>query len=208
MSDSLTLITIRETGTEDESPNATVSFNNVGQYPITITNPFSHEEEKRLEWYFERYLEFPFMEQVRADQARNSVKAYGHALFEQVFIDRKAYSRYAQARQEGVETLRFEVIGSPEFFHQIHWETLWDPDWPKPFVLEATIVRSTFQPPIVDAQSQVSPTINMLIVAARPRGKNDVGYRTISRPLVKGLKNAGIPVKIDILRPGTYVTTP
>src|SRR5205085_1418105 len=49
-----------------------------------------------------------------------------------------------------------------------------------------------------------SPTINLLIVTARPSGKRDVGYRTISRPLVEALRNANLRVQVDILRPGTY----
>jgi hypothetical protein len=44
----------------------------------------------------------------------------------------------------------------------------------------------------------------VLLVVARPHGKHDVGYRTISQPLVEAVQNANLPVKIDILRPGTY----
>ena len=51
---------------------------------------------------------------------------------------------------------------------------------------------------------QLSPTINLLVVTARPFGKGDVGYRTISQPLVETLRKAKLPVKVDILRPGTY----
>ena len=199
----MTLITIRETAGITDSPNAMLSFDNIGQYPITISNPLSLQDERRLEWYFEEYLNFPFLDEVKFRDAEKSIPKYGQALFEQLFGDRKAYGRYSQARQEGVEKLRFEIIGSPEFFHKIHWETLKDPDWPAPFVLDAPLVRTTFQPPVVEAHSQESPTINLLIVTARP-GKSDVGYRTISLPLVEGLRNAGMLVKIVILRPGTY----
>lgn len=48
------------------------------------------------------------------------------------------------------------------------------------------------------------PTVNLLIVTARPHGKKDVAYRTISRPMVEALRQAQVPVQIDILRPGTY----
>ena len=44
----------------------------------------------------------------------------------------------------------------------------------------------------------------MLIVTARPAGKRDIGYRTISRPLVEELGRANLPIQVDILRPGTY----
>ncbi|GBL11509.1 photosystem I assembly protein Ycf3 [Microcystis aeruginosa Sj] len=48
------------------------------------------------------------------------------------------------------------------------------------------------------------PTINLLVVIARPNEESDVNYRTISRPLVELVNSSEIPVKIDILRPGTY----
>ena len=54
------------------------------------------------------------------------------------------------------------------------------------------------------ASVRTSPTINLLIVTARPSGAHDVGYRTISRPLVEALRQTSIPIQIEILRPGTY----
>ncbi len=201
----MTIITIRQMKGKgpDDSPNANLSFDNEGQYDITITNPLSTQEEERLEWYFEKYLVFPFIEEVKFRDAQESITKYGHALFDQLFRDKKAYVRYSQALKEGPEKLRFEIIGSPEFFHQLHWEALKDPDWPTPFVLDAPMVRTTFQPPAFESESHVSPTINLLIVTARPF-KSDYGYRTVSKPLVESLGKAKIPVKIDILRPGTY----
>ena len=56
----------------------------------------------------------------------------------------------------------------------------------------------------VKAKVSPSPTINVLLVTARPMGRSDVGYRTISRPLVETLRQADLRVKIDILRPATY----
>src|SRR5260221_198562 len=49
-----------------------------------------------------------------------------------------------------------------------------------------------------------SPTINVLLVTARPFGKYELGYRTNSPPLVEGLRQTDVPVQIEILRPGTY----
>ena len=155
----MTIITISEMDGKGgkDSPNATLSFDNKGQYPLTITNPLSPQEEERLEWYFERYLEFPFLEEVKFREARESITKYGQALFDQLFQDKKAYVHYSQALREGVEKLRFEIIGSPEFFHQLHWEALRDPEWPTPFVLDTPLVRTTFRPPTFEAESQVSP---------------------------------------------------
>src|SRR5262249_47229262 len=119
------LISIRERSGEGDGGNAVLSFDGQGEYPMTIMPPFSEQEEKRLEWYFEDHLRFPFVEQVKAREAAASVAAYGQRLFEQVFADRRAYAEYMRMLQVGVGSLAFEVVGSPEF-HQLHWEALWD----------------------------------------------------------------------------------
>ncbi len=199
-----TLITIREGASDQNGHNATLSFNHEGEYEITIRDPFSEQEEERLEWYFEEHLQFPFLEQVKAKQAAESVTHYDEELFKQIFSEHDAYATYKAAAQNGLNTLHFEIAGSPKF-HELHWEALKDPDLPKPFSIEAQMVRKNngvLSP--LHATLQPSPTINLLVVTARPFGGRDVGYRTISRPLVEGLRQAKLPVQIDILRPGTY----
>ena len=112
--------------------------------------------------------------------------------------------RYAVARdKEKAANLRFAIAGSPAF-HQLHWEALKDPELPRAFALEAPMVRKNLNPPVLPADVRSSPTINLLIVVARPRGRGDVGYRTISRPLVEALQQSQLHVRVEILRPGTY----
>jgi hypothetical protein len=49
-----------------------------------------------------------------------------------------------------------------------------------------------------------TPVLRVLLVTSRPNGKYDVGYRTISRPLLAAVQNSQLPVQIDSLRPATY----
>jgi hypothetical protein len=79
-----------------------------------------------------------------------------------------------------------------------------DPETQQFLALQATILRKNIQPQNLALSAQPLPTINLLIVTARPSGRRDVGYRTISRPLVEALDSANIPVRVEILRPGTY----
>lgn len=185
------------------SPNALVSFEHGEEFPVTIQNPFSEAEEERLAWYFEEYLHFPFTRNVLAEEAAQSIIAYGQALFEQVFADRQAYILYDGYVQAGLNNLQVEIVGTPQF-HALHWETLKDPRLPQPLVLSATMVRKNVKSSPVHTTLRSSPTINLLVVTARPRGGRDVGYRTISRPLVDALRQARVPVNIETLRPGTY----
>ncbi|MCP4350826.1 MAG: CHAT domain-containing protein [Desulfobacterales bacterium] len=198
------LITIRETADFNASPNAAVSFDRQGEFPVTVNNPFSEEDEELLEWYFEKWWRYPFTKGVRARKAADSIKICGESLFEQLFKkNADIYVMYKQAVQAGVNTLSFEIIGSPDF-HSLHWEALRDPDLPRAFVMDAPMIRGSSQAHTFRAKVQTSPSVNLLIVTARPGGRKDVGYRTVSRPLVERLRKSDLPVHVDILRPGSY----
>src|SRR5690242_15846503 len=178
------VIRIQEQSGGPNGANAVVSFNYGPQYPVTISDPFSPKEEETLEWYFEEYLRFPFIKGVKVQTAVASITTYGEKLFNQVFANRDAYTHYQDIVKAGLNTLQIEIAGSPQF-HALHWEALKDPKLPKPLALEATMVRKNRNPPAVKVSVRAFPTINVLLVAARPFGKRDMGYRTISRPLVE-----------------------
>src|SRR5579863_198971 len=204
MDKNITTIRIRELAEQDGTFSAAVSFDHGQEYPVAVRDPFTKEQEQELEWYFEEHLRFPFTKKVRASDAAKSITTYGETLFQQVFRDNsKINFPYMTAVQKGLDKVQIEIAGSPKF-HALHWEALKDPDLPKPLALQATMVRQNLEPPTIQAGVQPSPTINLLIVIARPYGRQDVGYRTISRPLVETLRQTGLHVKIDILRPGTY----
>jgi hypothetical protein len=76
----MALIRIREYAPTAEGFEAAVSFDDGTEYPITIRDPFSQKDEKRLEWCFEKWLSFPFIHQVEAQQAAASILAYGESL--------------------------------------------------------------------------------------------------------------------------------
>ncbi|HBE27197.1 MAG TPA: Tfp pilus assembly protein PilF [Ktedonobacter sp.] len=199
----MALLSIQERSGGSESSNAVVSFDNGPLYPITISNPFSDEEEQELEWYFEEHLEFPFTNKVRAQNAARSITTYGENLFKQVFGDNDVYAEYRALLIGGLSGLQIEIEGSPTF-HALHWEAIKDPRFEQPLALQAVMIRKNLHPQALPASARPSPTINLLIVTARPSVERDVGYRTISRPLVESLRNANLAVQVDILRPGTY----
>jgi hypothetical protein len=197
------LIRIQERPESPDGSNAIVSFNNGPENPITINDPFEEQQEQELEWYFEEHLEFPFTKKVRAQKAAASIKTYGEKLFKQVFGDPDIYAEYRELLKAGLSNLHIEIAGSPKF-HALHWESIKDPKLAQPLALEAAMVRKNLQHQDLPASVRSSPIINLLIVTARPSGIRDVGYRTISRPLVEALRNANLRVQVEILRPGTY----
>jgi tetratricopeptide (TPR) repeat protein len=132
------------------------------------------------------------------------VKEYGTELFEQVFGDRRAFAAY-QRVAGNLSQLEIMIQGDPAF-QGLHWEALWDGDMPRPLALDAVVVRQrrglNGGGPVVVRQD--ATVLNLLVVTARPNEGQDVGYRTISRPLVAAIANAQLPVNVEFVRPGTY----
>ena len=205
-------ILIRESAQrEDGTFAADISFARPGEdsgppYPIDVSDPFDAGEEARLAWYFEEWLSFPFTDQVQAREAGASVEEYGHRLFRQIFEnfpDVLAEYKYAVREAGGFGQFHFQIAGSPAF-HALHWEALKDPMHPRPFAVEAPLTRKNLHPPNFQASLRASPTLNVLLVTARPGGRGDVSYRTISRPLVTALAESRLHARIDLVRPGTW----
>ncbi|MCU7243138.1 MAG: tetratricopeptide repeat protein [Microcystis aeruginosa WS75] len=198
------VLTIREEGMNDGGFTASLNFDSGNSYPITVTDPFTNQEEKQLEWYFEEWLVFPTLDRDKAQKAANSVQNYGENLFKQVFQSNlNAYGEYRDLRKQLSQLQIIIESQSPEF-QALHWESLKDPDLPRPFSIDCIISRQRRGATVVPVQMATYPTINLLVVIARPNEESDVNYRTISRPLVELVNSSEIPVKIDILRPGTY----
>ena len=203
----MTVLRIQEQlgGTGKGQMTALLSFDHAVQYAIQVSDPFAADpgQEKDLEWYFEEYLAFPFVEPVRARNAAASIRRYGTNLFGQIFADPRARAAYQQAIKQGAHTIQVEIAGSPSF-QRLHWETLYDPDLKLPLSQHAPFIRQNVSTQVLPAPMRPSPTINMLVVVARPSGSRDIGYRTVSRPLVDELRKIRQPVEITLLRPGTY----
>ena len=198
----MSIITIREQQKTETGFQASVSFDDATTgYPIEVRDPFSPGEEERLEWYFEKWSVFPYVDTVRAEAAKVSVRAYGESLFEQVFKrDIEAYSAYKQSRDS---IRQIKIIGKSPEFQALHWEALHDPQMPRPLAIDRVMVRQV-QSTEKQAIVAPSPVINLLVVTARPGEENDVNHRTISRPLIEAIQTSQLRVKVDLLRPATF----
>jgi hypothetical protein len=202
------VLRIREQGRlADGTFRVAVSFDQREEdEPVNLRDPFTDRQEADLAWNFEDYLRFPFVEGVRARVAATSIVPYGEQLFVQLFPPGSAaYLAYQFARHDDIGTLRVEVVGKPTF-HRLHWEALKDPALPQAFALDVPVSRVLLTRPVEPAVLRSAPIIRVLLVTARPFGRRDVGYRTISRPLLELLRQAKLPVQIDLLRPATYAS--
>ena len=106
-----TVIRIQEQSEQDDGFRTAVSFDYGPPYPITVRNPFTEEQEKELEWYFEKHLRFPYTKKVRAKEAATSIIAYGETLFQQVFQENhQVIFPYKTAVQAGLQRI---IVESP-----------------------------------------------------------------------------------------------
>jgi tetratricopeptide (TPR) repeat protein len=197
------LITIAQKGSTASGFEAELIIENT-RFAIQVSDPFvgDVQQEKWLEWYFEEWIRFPFTNTVRAEKAAKSVRQYGEALFEQVFGHRNAYGAF-QAVSGNLGALNVEIMGEPEF-QALHWEAMWESDQPHPLVVNCMMSRRRLSGSFARVLVQESPVLNLLVVTARPDEEKDVGYRTISRPLVEAISNANLRVNVEMVRPGTY----
>ncbi|MEI3652409.1 MAG: tetratricopeptide repeat protein [Dolichospermum lemmermannii FEM_B0920] len=198
----MSVITIREQQQTATGFAASLSFGD-GEYDIIITDPFTPQEERELEWYFEEWLVYPIVDTVKAERAKNSVKTYGEKLFDQVFQDKKAYSKYQQLKNN-LSQVQIEIVSKTPEFQGLHWEALQDPDFPRPLAIDCVMLRKSVNSAVGSVNLPTSPVINLLVVVARPDEEKDVGYRTISRPLLELIENGQLRVNVELLRPGTY----
>lgn len=197
-------LTLRHKQTTASGFVATLNIDGQSQYPVTVSDPFTEQQERELEFYFEQWIRFPFDNQTIAERAAASVQTYGESLFQQIFADPDAYSDYRQACRSGLGQLQIEIEGDSPDFQALHWEALKDPKQPIPLAVEAVFTRKRVQRGITAIDLAPSPVINLLVVTARPDEEADVGYRTISRPLIEAIHRAQLRVKVEILRPGTF----
>lgn len=199
----MTVIRVAENGERGDGPfQALIGFSNGAEYEITVASHADAEAESELEWYFQEHLKFPFLDADREQAARDRIIAYGHDLFSQVFGGAAHYD-YRRLRDTAFDGCRLEVSGSARF-HALHWEALRDPAIPDPLVIRLPVTRRVGRLASKWDVADDQPTLNILVVTARPDGPRDVGYRTISRPLLDGLRRARVPVTVDLLRPGTW----
>lgn len=198
----MSTITIREREKTENGFKASLSFEGGTEYEIEVSNPFTAQEEARLEWYFERWLVFPHLETVKAQAAKESVRQYGEKLFEQVFkSDVDAYSDYKEIK---AQIKQIEIAGNSPEFQALHWEALQDPQQPRPLAVDCVMVRKRGKNPAGKALVEPSPVIKLLVVTARPGEEKDVNHRTISRPLMAAIQKSKLRVQVDLLRPATF----
>lgn len=201
----------------DVSSDGTVSLQEwpTGEFPSPVghvaplTWPLRRADLEELRWYLEDYLEAPFgVYEERGLQTAGQLREWGERIFDVAFSvgpRRDAWVR-CRARAEAVAGRSVEVLvrsASAEYL-SLPWELLTDPGRPGPAALEGvSITRSLPATDLRQVFGVGGEHLRVLMVIARPRGTEDVGYRVIARPLLKRLEAVRGRVELVVLRPPT-----
>jgi tetratricopeptide (TPR) repeat protein len=197
--------------------SAQVVFPSENVYAVTVKDPFLEpgvietDQEERLRWYFEEHMKSPFTDIERRKRAEQSIIDYGETLFRALFADTDAMLEWRHLAT-GLERIQIQVISTSTStstgagFQALHWEALKDPKESKPLCLQDIEIIHTSGKPTQSYLVQVadSASLNLLMVTARPFGKNDIEYRTITRPVLELIETKRLPVRVHLLRPPTF----
>ena len=170
-------------------------------HPFPFSIPLSKDEQEELRWYLEDYLEDQAIYGDRGDHVRSKISSWGEKLFSDLIFHGNradAFTRLINSR------LPYEVIiqSSDTRFFNVPWEMI-KPKHAKPLVFESEAFIRFVPDDAPSREFESSEEIRALLIIARPAGLEDVGYRTMGRPLLEEIELAESSLVIDVLRPPT-----
>jgi tetratricopeptide (TPR) repeat protein len=174
---------------------------------IPFDYPFEPETLEKLRWYLEDYLRYPYgiypEEAVKIEQ---QFQVWGQKLFELTFCSSNdAWELFQNAVSQGLEQCEIVIVSDNPTFLNLPWELLYSPEHQFLVPRLAGIYRQVKSAQTITANpvKQSQKQLNILLVIARPC-KEDVGFRTVARPILEALKPIGNSVNLKVLRPPTF----
>lgn len=159
-----------------------------------------------LRWLLEKYLDYPFEPRThQAARAAAALQVWGEAAFHALFHAGEARDFYQRASAAGLDRLRLVISSDDPKVLSWPWEALYDPT--RQFIahhcdIERKLTRDVDDPPELPA-TLPRDRINILLVTCRPEGDRDVGYRSVSRPMIDKVHASDLPAEVTVLRPPT-----
>ena len=167
------------------------------------------EERRRIQWYLEEYLQFPWGEfRTRAAEVEAEMDALGARLFEAIFgVGRAPHDPYIATVRNDLANTRIAVHAGGNEGIAIPWELMRDPALGQGGYLAqhaASFVRS--QPGLTlhpFEERTDEETFNILLVISRPYRDNDVPFQSVARRLLELFREHRDRIHLDVLRPPT-----
>ena len=163
---------------------------------------FTAQDQEDIRWYLEDFLQYP-MDPAPAIAARieRRMVEIGVELFTKVLGNTPVWHEV----RHDLSGTRIEIETTVKDAAALPWELLRDPEADVPLALRArAFVRATHnarERPTLP-QSAAGP-IRVLLVICRPRGREDVPFRSVARRMLEGLRGSDA-VRLTVLRPPTF----
>jgi ankyrin repeat protein/tetratricopeptide (TPR) repeat protein len=181
----------------------------------SVINPFTPAEEDGLSWYLHKFaIDEPFAG-TRAAIVAESLAKYRKTLarcLEPLILHALKSCECVALPEAVILSIHEPSIDRPSL-QLIHWELLEDPQAWKEIAIPVLFVRWVSRPAVLTPDRIISPSskaaniTNILVISARPGGRNDHPYRLISQPLwdlVHSDTELASRIKIHFVRPGTW----
>ena len=167
----------------------------------------TEQERKELRWYLEDYLQDPHdPAPTIAARIEQRMVEIGTELFQKVFESNRDVTRLWACMFEHLAETRVEIITEVRDATAIPWELLHDPQTDTPLALRASSFVRTLSNPVQPPKlPSAAEKIRILLVICRPKGDNDVPFRSVASRLIKELsEEARATFDLHVLRPPTF----
>ncbi|WP_409880820.1 MULTISPECIES: tetratricopeptide repeat protein [unclassified Nostoc] len=171
---------------------------------VVFQQPFDKENAAELRWYLEDYLQFPYgIFPDNAVKIEQKLQQWGQQLFELVFRStEKGREFFQEAIREGLDKCELGIISDNANVLNLPWELLYSPDYqflaPSLGGMYRSLSSQGVKAPL---PAMPNDQLNILLVIARPYDQQDVGFKTIARPLLAALQPIRQRVNLKVLRP-------
>jgi tetratricopeptide (TPR) repeat protein len=162
---------------------------------------------EQIRWYLEDYAEFPAdPAPAIALEAEAQLARAGVDLFRRVFAASRDTMRLWEAAARSLPDARVEVDTDPGQGPGLAWELLRDPEADAPVALGAGAFVRTHLRAAGDGwlPEPSGDRLRVLLVIARPGGRDDVPFRSVASRLVRGGAQQMEGLDLDVLRPATF----
>jgi len=158
-----------------------------------------------LRWYLEDFLEYPFHpETEHAERVLQALRNWAEDAFNALFTHDHGAALFDRATADGDEKLRLRIRSNDPRVLAWPWEALHRPG-AGPLGQLSQVERCLDDldgPPPFNAELP-RDRVNILLVTARPY-EDDVGFRSLSRPLIDLVDKEKLPVDVHVLRPPSF----
>jgi tetratricopeptide (TPR) repeat protein len=188
------------------------TYNSTTSQPVSLPSPFEFQSGipntslmQGLQWYLEQFLSYPFPPDTdKKDKILQALEQWGVHVFDALFDNRDAGMMYGRAISNGLTELQLQISSDDPGILAWPWEALQDSrTGTLAHLCQIERVLNKIEQPLPLSSDLPGDRLNILMVTARPY-QQDVGLRSVSRPLVDLIHEGKLPAEIHILRPPTF----